>query len=355
MEQLLFRPAPPPSPEELVASLVPPPGFRGATFATYEPDPRYPSQQRAKQLLAELAADQGTRRSLRRRRPVGRGWYLDGGFGVGKTHLLAATFTAWTGPKAYAAFSDLANLVGAVSYQGAEELLGPMSLVAIDEFELDDPGNTVLISRLLGTLASQGAQLVVTSNTLPDRLGEGRFAADDFLREIQGLSALFEVVRIDGEDYRRRRFDLLDREPTVDADALASADYVVTSMARLRAELRAVHPIRYRGVVRTLSGVIVRDCAPFTNQADALRFSSLVDRLYEEQVPTVLIGVTLSHLFPEGFLLGGYRKTYGRCLSRLVELRGRALAEREPTEAAFKEAQPPRLDPARFRSRREMP
>ena len=37
--------------------------------------------------------------------------------------------------------------------------------------------------------------LAATSNTLPDRLGEGRFAADDFLREIQGLAAHFDVLR----------------------------------------------------------------------------------------------------------------------------------------------------------------
>lgn len=322
MEQLLFRPAPPPSKEELLASLRPPPGFRAATFANYEPDPQYPSQGRAKEILAEIVAH-SRQPQRRRRRQAGKGWYLDGGFGVGKTHLLAATFDAWSGPKAYATFSDLANLVGALSYQHAEELLAPMSLVAIDEFELDDPGNTVLIARLLGQLAASGASLVVTSNTLPDRLGHGRFAADDFLREIQGLAALFEVVRIDGEDYRRRRFEGLDETAEVDPEALLEHGFVVTSMARLRSELAEVHPIRYRGVVRTLRGVIVQEVGPFSHQADALRFSSLVDRLYEEQVPIVLVGVPLRELFPESFLQGGYRKTYGRCLSRLVELRGR--------------------------------
>ena len=38
----------------------------------------------------------------------------------------------------------------------------------------------------------------------PDALGEGRFAAQDFLREIQGLAARFDVVRIEGPDYRHR-------------------------------------------------------------------------------------------------------------------------------------------------------
>ncbi len=46
--------------------------------------------------------------------------------------------------------------------------------------------------------------LAATSNTLPGKLGEGRFAAADFLREIQGLSSHFRPLRIDGEDYRHR-------------------------------------------------------------------------------------------------------------------------------------------------------
>ena len=46
--------------------------------------------------------------------------------------------------------------------------------------------------------------LAATSNTLPGKLGEGRFASADFLREIQGLSAHFRPLRIDGEDYRHR-------------------------------------------------------------------------------------------------------------------------------------------------------
>ena len=77
-------------------------------------------------------------------------------------------------------------------------------MVCIDEFELDDPGDTVLMSSLLNRLVDAGVRLAATSNTLPDRLGEGRFAADDFLREIQGLSAHFDVYRIDGDDYRHR-------------------------------------------------------------------------------------------------------------------------------------------------------
>src|SRR3712207_9046547 len=58
--------------------------------------------------------------------------------------------------------------------------------------------------RSLRELTDRDVSLAATSNTLPGSLGEGRFAAEDFLREIQALADRFEVVRVDGEDYRHR-------------------------------------------------------------------------------------------------------------------------------------------------------
>ena len=40
--------------EQIVASLVPPPQFDGATFETYRPDPAHPSQGEALQRMQEL-------------------------------------------------------------------------------------------------------------------------------------------------------------------------------------------------------------------------------------------------------------------------------------------------------------
>ena len=77
-------------------------------------------------------------------------------------------------------------------------------VVCIDEFELDDPGNTTLISRMLSQLVERGVSIAATSNTLPEQLGEGRFAAQDFLREINTLASIFTTVRIEGPDYRHR-------------------------------------------------------------------------------------------------------------------------------------------------------
>ena len=52
--------------------------------------------------------------------------------------------------------------------------------------------------------------IVTTSNTLPSDLGRGRFAAEAFQREIGEMAARFEVLTIDGEDYRPK--PLLERK-----------------------------------------------------------------------------------------------------------------------------------------------
>jgi cell division protein ZapE len=59
---------------------------------------------------------------------------------------------------------------------------------------------------------------------------------------------------------------------------------------------------------------------PLTDQNDALRFVSLVDRAYELQVPIHATGVALTTIFPQHFLDGGYRKKYLRAISRLGAL-----------------------------------
>ena len=56
----------------------------------------------------------------------------------------------------------------------------------------------------LRAVIARECSVVATSNSLPDRLGEGRFAADEFTREIAAIAAHFEVVRIDGPDYRAK-------------------------------------------------------------------------------------------------------------------------------------------------------
>src|SRR5699024_403797 len=198
------------SSEELLAGFHPSYRFGEVSFDTYIPDSAYPSQAGAVERLSAFAASMkapkkaGGLFSIFRRdakKANGKngngqpnGLYLDGGFRVGKTHLLASLWHAAPGRKAFGTFVEYTNLVGALSFTTTVEVLKEYTLVCIDEFELDDPGDTVLMSRLMRELSDAGVKLAATSNTLPGALGEGRFAAQDFKREIQVLADQFETI-----------------------------------------------------------------------------------------------------------------------------------------------------------------
>ena len=79
---------------EIASEFTPPPQFAHAEFSNYRPDPEFPSQREALELLQRFAQDAGAKpgglfgwgKKASTEKP---GVYLDGGFGVGKTHLLS--------------------------------------------------------------------------------------------------------------------------------------------------------------------------------------------------------------------------------------------------------------------------
>ncbi len=342
---------------DLLAGFHPSYRFGEVSFDTYIPDPAHPSQAEAVRRLKDFAAAIGGRggngsggglfgflkggknsKNSKNNKPAkngksGRGTtaatglYLDGGFGVGKTHLLASTWHAAPGPKAFGTFVEYTNLVGALSFRKTVDVLKEYTLVCIDEFELDDPGDTVLMSRLMRELADAGVKLVATSNTLPGSLGDGRFAAQDFKREIQVLAEQFDVIRVDGEDYRHRGLaaapDPLEDEQleAVRQQHFPDAAVVsVDSFADLTANLSRVHPSRYRTLVEDVDVMVLHDVRTITEQAMALRFVVLADRLYDKDVPVIASGVPFDRLFTEEMMSGGYMKKYFRTVSRMTAL-----------------------------------
>lgn len=310
--------------------MVPPRHFADESFDTYRPDPSHPSQRATVERLTQVAAqirDGGGGRRWRKKAPA-PAVYLDGGFGVGKTHLLTSLARA-VGDAAYGTFVEYTNLVGALGFLPTVEALATRRLVCIDEFELDDPGDTVLMSRLLRELADRGVALAATSNTLPGSLGEGRFAADDFLREIQALSARFEVLRVDGDDYRHRSL-VTDASGMRDADVRSAVagrpDATLDDFDALLAHLATVHPSRYGALLDGVGLVGLTAVGPVPTQDVALRLVVLVDRLYDRDVPVLLGGSGERDLFSADMLAGGYRKKYYRALSRLGSLAADGLA-----------------------------
>lgn len=316
--------------DELIASMVPPPRFDRVRFDNYIPNPDEPSQAEAVRTCAAFVRElpgAGKQPLLRRMlggaARTGRGLYLDGGFGVGKTHLLASMWHAAPAPKAYGTFVELTNLVGALGFREAVAQLSTHRFLAIDEFELDDPGDTMLVTKLISELTGAGVSVAATSNTLPDKLGEGRFAAEDFLREIHAMASRFAVVRVDGPDYRHRGLPEAP-EPMPDTDLRAYAEQLehatLDEFEHLCDYLATVHPSRYGVLLDGVATVCLSEVRGVTRQDVALRFVALADRLYDRAVPVAVSGKPVSEVFTDEMLAGGYRKKYLRAISRLTSL-----------------------------------
>lgn len=329
-----------PDVQSLLGGFVPPARFAEKSFDNFRP--QHPSQARARDRLAALAAELrevarpgwADRLRARMRGPRrGGGVYIDGGFGVGKTHLLAALWHAAPFPKAYLSFDELVHFIGLVGVGAAREAFASQRLAAIDEWELDDPGNLKLALAFLRGALEDGVHVVTTSNTLPIELGEGRFSQKDFRAEIEELAGAFEVVRVEGDDFRHRHFEadpgrgyFLDTE-ALEREAHAAGERALrVRFEELVAGLRRVHPIRFAGLVDRVGAVFVDGLHPFDQLSDALRWVHFVDTLYDSAVPFgASSSVALGELFPASYLSGPYGKKFSRCLSRMEEL----LAERQ--------------------------
>ncbi len=317
------------TPERLVAALTPPPTFADVSFDTYIPDPVEPSQSAAVQSCRQFCGQAVERRTGRKklfgRREVlpGVGIYLDGGFGVGKTHLLASSYYELPEPKAFATVGEMTQLASVFGFVECIDLLADYVVVCIDEFELDDPGNTTLISRLLSQLVERGVSIAATSNTLPEQLGEGRFAAQDFLREINTLAAIFTTVRIDGPDYRHRDLPAAPEplsDDEVSARAAQTPGATLDDFDALCAHLATMHPSRYSTLIEGVTAVFIAGVHGIDDQNVALRRVSLTDRLSDAGIPVVASGEKMDTIFSEEMLAGGFRKKYLRATSRLLAL-----------------------------------
>ena len=313
---------------EVLDQLAPPREFTNARFDNYVPNPNFPSQAQAL-VAARSFVDPGALKGFfGRNKSAGQsGIYLDGGFGVGKTHLLSAILHEFKGKKAFGSFLAYTSLIGLLGFADALKHLSNYELICIDEFELDDPGDTMLMSRLLTELGAQGIRFAATSNTPPNALGEGRFAASDFAREISAMADKFQIVSVDGDDYRHRPVDghtpaLLEDALHELSDRLVSEGKVVAvdDFDDLLAHLAKVHPSKYLKLISSIDALLISSAHVLSDQSAALRFVSFVDRLYESRIVLASTGIGLTEVFSNEYLSGGYRKKYLRAISRIGSL-----------------------------------
>lgn len=259
------------------------------------------------------------RRRFGREKSQGRpGLYLDGGFGVGKTHLLASMWHEHPSQsKRYLTFTELTAFIGFSGMSAAIAAFTEDTLVCIDEFELDDVANTLMVVTFLRSFLQGSQKVAVTSNTLPDRLGEDRFSASEFRREIKAIADHFDELRIDGPDFRTSHAPIeMMRVESLDPNRISHDIF-----PELLEHLRHIHPVQYGAMLDGVEAVEVNELHTLESQDDALRVVQFIDKLYDAHIPLRVSGCDVDALFHESYRSGGYRKKYGRAESRLVAMK----------------------------------
>lgn len=280
-----------------------------------------PSQDAALTTMQTLLSTLGVPRRRWRKQPVRgpRGLYLVGPPGIGKTHLLAAAFRAAPEPRLFATFDEFLAASGALTMAGLTARLSANRLVCIDEIDLDDPAGIMLLNTLLRTLFEAGAAVIATANARPDAMSGARYYEAVFARELGEIAASFQVVELQGEDYRQHG-----GAPTAPAITTRPEPRI----ARLRWEellalLAETHPIRDAAWLLELDAIELDRMAGLPDNDRCMRFVRFIDRVYDRAV-----GLAARETPPPSVVLEPFRNQprfalhYVRARSRLIELLG---------------------------------
>ncbi|MCC6780254.1 MAG: cell division protein ZapE [Hyphomicrobiales bacterium] len=307
--------------------------FEGASFENFEPDPAFPVQAGAVSRITDLISQSEPPRSRlpwKRKSPESngpRGLYLDGPPGIGKTHLLAAAFQSAPEPKLFATFDEFVAAAGTLGMRRLRHLLASRRLVCIDEVDLRDPGNIMLLTSLMRAMLAGEPRVLATANADPTGMSNGKSFAEDFGRELGEIASAFQILRVDGVDWREaglsgeRRDDRLARD-----GELRVAQFTFEALADF---LYETHPMYDAAWLQEVDLIELDRIEPLPNTDRALRFVRFVDRVYDRDV-SLATGQMREALEDVLAPLRDDRRFvlhFARCRSRLIELVSSPLAD----------------------------
>ena len=289
----------------------------------------------------------------------GRGLYLHGGVGRGKSFLMDGFYLQLrTEKKMRAHFhqfmrrfhEDMKKRAGETDalFAIADDISARFDLLCFDEFHVSDITDAMILGRLLERVLDNGVRLVMTSNYAPKQLYPNGLARERFLPTIAMLEKRMEVFALDGdEDYRMRHMidegqvffhehgdTQLHRLFAALACGIVLPPHIKINGRRIVAVARSSDIIWFsfaqlcesavgQGDYLSLAGrfaTIIISGVPMMNAAEHAeamrRFTWLVDILYDQRVTLIMsAAVPLRQLYAAGD--GGES---GRTLSRLIEM-----------------------------------
>lgn len=202
--------------------------------------------------------------------------------------------------------------------EALDEFLNQHDLVCVDEIALDDAANIMLATTLFGSLLASGTRLIATANVAPTADDGVAQALGAFDRELRQIADGFDVLVIEGEDYRRRAASLPKHNSHWNTGQ--ALDCTWDELAKL---LRDTHPMHDAWWLERIDAISVAgDITPFEDSDSALRFVRFIDRVYDRAVALVF---DEDNLGPRDFIPNlsadrRFRWHAARCESRLTEL-----------------------------------
>ncbi len=318
------------------------------------------------------------RLGFRRREDARRGLYMFGGVGRGKSALMDLFFDGAPVDRKrrvhfHAFMLDVHARIHAqrrrIREGGARadpippvaaDIADEAGLLCFDEFQVHDPADAMILSRLFSGLLDRGVTVVATSNRAPDDLYEGGLNRELFLPFIDLLKSRVEVLALDGaRDYRLARLKTMpvyfspldgDTEAKLGKAFATLADGAAAAPQTLEVQGRTVTvPLAVAGIARfTFDGLCRRplgaaDYIEIARQFhtvflsdipvmeaehrnEARRFVNLIDVLYDHGVNLICsAGGAPDRLYPEGD--GTFE--FARAASRLMEMQSEAYLSSE--------------------------
>ena len=293
--------------------------FEQVSFASFQVDASNPDQQHTiDQIQAVIAESARSLRFWQKHDPsVPRGVYIMGPPGIGKTHLLAATYHEAAEPKLFATFDEFLAAAGTLGMDGLSSFLAGHRLVCIDEIDLDDPANIMLLNSILRVMLEADPYIVATANARPGGMAGGKYYEDPFTRELGEIADSFSIIELDGKDWRESQADA--------ASAGKHRERVVSfTWPQLTAFLKDTHPMYDARWLLEVDTIEIDHIEPLADSNRAIRFVRFIDRVYDRNVRLRSTG----HVPPIDAVLdpirneGRFHLHYIRCRSRLTELLG---------------------------------
>lgn len=297
--------------------------FNHVSFESFQLGPENIAQRETIDQLRAILAESG--RSLRfwqKRAPeIPRGVYMMGPPGIGKTHLLAATFHSASEPKLFATFDEFLAAVGTMGMEALAGFLTRHRVVCIDEIDLDDPANIMMLNSMLRIMLTADLYVIATANARPGGMAGGRYYQNPFTRELGEIAGSFSIVELDGQDWRETGQVTNRHRPRPDRVVRFHWDELMTF-------LRETHPMYDARWLLEVDGIELDRIQPLTDRDQAIRFVRLIDRVYDRDIQLMATGevppvdTILTPIQDEA----RFRLHFIRCRSRLTELLGVAVS-----------------------------